>query len=236
MLRPGTRGSRFDPQAMKVWITRASPGAEATASRLAALGFTPLVLPLLEVRALPAKVDLKGIDALVFTSINAVAAFAALSPDRGPRVFTVGDATARAAAEAGFTSICSADGNLTALAALIRTEARGLALLNPTAAKPAGDLAALVDTAARVLSVPVYETSETGNRPPDTWDTVLIHRPRAAHALAALGPTTEPRFACAISAAAAAPLSGLSFSEVRIAATPSEDALLGTLGKPGPAV
>lgn len=221
---------------MKVWITRASPGAEATASRLAALGFTPLVLPLLEIRALPARFDLKGIDALVFTSINAVAAFAALSPDRSCRVFTVGDATARAAAQAGFASICSADGDLTALAALIRDKARGQTLMNPTAAKPAGDLSALVDTAARVLSVPVYETIETGKGPPDTWDAVLIHSPRAALALAALGPTTEPRFACAISAAAAAPLSGLSFSEVRIAATPSEDALLGTLGKPGPAV
>lgn len=221
---------------MKVWITRARPGADSTAARLTALGFTPVVAPLLVVRPLPAEIDLAGVDALTFTSINAVAAFAASSPSRDRPVFAVGDATARAAREAGFASVRSADGDLTALAALIRKEARGLTLMNPTAAKPAGDLTALVDTAARVLSVPVYETIETGKRPPDAWDTVLIHSPRAALALAALGPTTEPRFACAISAAAAAPLSGLSFSEVRIAATPSEDALLGTLGKPGPAV
>ena len=32
---------------MKVWVTRASPGAEATATRLTALGHTPLVAPLL---------------------------------------------------------------------------------------------------------------------------------------------------------------------------------------------
>ena len=220
----------------RVWITRARPGAEATAARLTALGFSPLIAPLLEVRPLPARIDLTGVDALAFTSLNAVAAFAALSPDRGRLVFTVGDATARAAREAGFASVRSADGDLGALAALIRSAGRGLSVLHPAAADPAGNLAALVGDAARVRAVAVYETIETGARPAEPWDAVLIHSPRAARALAAAGPDAAGRLACAISEAAAGPLGALAFAEIRIAAAPAEDALLSTLGKPGPAV
>jgi uroporphyrinogen-III synthase len=221
---------------MKVWITRARPGAEATAARLTALGFTPVVAPLLEVRPVKAEIDLTGIDGLVFTSINAVAAFIASSPARDRPVFTVGDATARAASEAGFATVRSADGDLTALAALIRTDAKGLNLLHPAAAQPAGDLAALVGDGADVRTVAVYETVETDARPFEAWHAVLIHSPRAAHALALAAPDVVDRFACVISEAAAASLGPLPFAEVRVAAAPTEDALLAALGKPEPAV
>lgn len=221
---------------MKVWITRARPGAEATAARLTGLGFTPLIAPLLDVRPIFAEIDLTGVDALAFTSINAVSAFAALDPERALPVFTVGDATARAAREAGFVLVRSADGDLSALASLIREEARYLNLVHPAAAEPAGDLPALVGEAARVRVAQVYETVETGTRPPEAWDAVLIHSPRAGRTLAVAGPKVGGRLACAISEAAAAPLSELDFAEVRVAAAPTEDALLAALGKPGPAV
>jgi uroporphyrinogen-III synthase len=221
---------------MKVWITRARPGAEATAARLTDLGYTPLIAPLLEVRPVKAEIDLIDIDALAFTSINAVSAFAALSPARDRPVFTVGDATARAATEAGFASVRSADGDLTALAALIRADGKGLTLLHPAAAQPAGDIAALVGDAAHVRTVAVYETVETDARPVEAWHAVLIHSPRAARALASAAPDVAGRLACAISEAAATPLAPLVFAEVRIAAAPTEDALLAALGKPGPAV
>lgn len=228
----------------RVWITRAQPGAERTADRLTALGFTPLVIPLLAIRPLEVALDLAGVDALAFTSTNGVSTFAALSGQRALPVLTVGDATARAAREAGFADVRSADGDLTALAALIRTEARGLTILTPTAAQPAGDLAALVGGDARIKTVAVYETMETGAAPPDGWDTVLIHSPRAARALVATSPRTGSHRAVAISPAAAAPLFDLGFAEVRIATAPTEDALLVTLsaggvtalGKPRPGV
>jgi uroporphyrinogen-III synthase len=221
---------------MKVWITRARPGAEATAARLTALGFSPVIAPLLEVRPLSAEIDLTGVDGLVFTSINAVAAFTALSPARDRVVFAVGEASARAAREAGFATVRSADGDLTALAALIRAAAKGLTLLHPAAAQPAGDLAALVGDVAHVRTVAVYETIETDARPAEPWDAVLIHSPRAARALASAALAVAGHLACAISRAAAAPLTPLGFAEVRIAAVPTEDALLAALGKPGPAV
>lgn len=217
----------------RVWVTRAQPGADRTAERLTAAGHAPVVAPLLEIRRLHVQPDLTGIDALTFTSRNGVSAFVTLSPDRSRPVLAVGDATAQAARDAGFSDVRSANGDIHALAALIRSEAPDLTLLHPRAVQPAGDLAAEVGTAARIRSLPVYEALITDTAAPDDWDMVLIHSPRAAHALAdRLSPeASEHRIAAAISPAAAAPLASLGFAEIHIAATPDENALLATLGK-----
>jgi uroporphyrinogen-III synthase len=222
----------------RVWVTRAQPGAERTAERLSVLGYTPIVAPLLAIEPLDVRLDLTGVEALAFTSRNGVKAFAALSPERRLPVLAVGDATAASARKAGFVQVRSAGGDLSALAALIRAEAAGLSILHPSAAEPAGDLAAAVAGAAAVRSVPVYAARETGAVPPEAWDAVLVHSPRAARALAAaLAPDqAHDRIAVALSAAAAAPLAPLPFAEVRTAAAPTEAALLATLGKPGAGV
>src|SRR5690606_27759634 len=82
----------------RVWVTRAEPGAGRTAERLAALGFEPMVVPLLAIRPLPCPPpDLTGMAALAFTGRNGVDAFAALTAERGLPVFAVGDATAERA-------------------------------------------------------------------------------------------------------------------------------------------
>ena len=87
----------------RVWITRTRPGADRTAQRLRALGLTPVVAPLLTVQPLaPALPDLDRYAALVFTSPNGVAAYAALTPRRDHLVFTIGDATA---ADAGVAEV-----------------------------------------------------------------------------------------------------------------------------------
>lgn len=218
----------------RVWVTRAQPGAERTAERLSALGFTPFVTPLLTLRTLDVHPDLTGIDALAFTSRNAVTAFTENVHHTAFPVFAVGDATADAARTAGFTDVRSADGDLHALAALIRKEGVGLSILHPGAAEPAGDLAALVGDVIRVTTLAIYEVFETVVPAPDDWDAVLIHSPRAARALASrISPdAAKGRIACAISSAAAAALTTLPFVEIRIAATPTEAGLLATLGKP----
>ena len=222
----------------RVWVTRARPGADRTAGRVNALGFKPLVAPLLEIHPRLSAPDLAGVQTLAFTSANGVAVFSALSGARDLPVLTVGDATAHAAREAGFATIRSADGDLAALAALIRAEASGLTILHPSAVEPAGDLSAAVGDAARILSLPVYEARETGADAPEAWDAVLIHSPRAGRALAAsLSPEqARGRVAVAISAAAAAPVAALPFAEIRVAAAPAEDALLAALGKAGASV
>ncbi len=205
------------------------------------MGLVPLVVPLLEIRTFDVALDLTGVEALALTSLNGVAAFAALSDDRSLPVLAVGDATADAARAAGFGRVRSAGGDVTALAALIRKEARGLSILHPCAAEPAGDLAGSVGTAANVRAVPVYGAHETGAAPPEDWDAVLFHSPRAARAVTAV---TGGRVAVALSAAVAAALARRGFVEVRIAAAPTEAALLqalapgaaSALGNPGPDV
>ena len=226
----------------RVWITRAQPGAARTAARLTALGFTPVVAPLLTIRPLPdALTQAPGfatVAALAFTSPNGVAAFAALTPDLRDRpVFAVGDATAEAARDAGFTDARSASGDIHALARLIAaTSVEGL-ILAPGAREPAGDLPALLP-AHQIQRLPVYAAEETDAVAPADFDAVLLHSPRAARALAGvLTPNAaRNRLAVCISPAAAAPLAALSFAEIRVAEAPDETSLLTALGKSAGAV
>ncbi|PVM91419.1 uroporphyrinogen-III synthase [Caulobacter radicis] len=229
----------MSPDARRVWITRARPGAEATAARLSALGFSPLIDPLLEVRDLPWTADLAGVGALAFTSRNGVAAFARASAQRGLPVFAVGAATADLAAEAGFSRIESAEGDVAALAALIAAHHTGFegTVLHPAAAEPAGDLVSpLVRAGIEARTVAVYESvvrapaAETLAALEDLR-AVLLHSPKAARALAALlmaHPAPGLRALC-LSPAVAAPLAPLSadgrLGPVAAAPRPRETAL-----------
>jgi len=225
----------------RVWITRAQPGAARTAARLTALGFEPVVAPLLTIRPLPealdAAPDFASVAALAFTSPNGVEAFAALTPALRDRpVFAVGDATAEAARDAGFKDARSAAGDIHALAALIADSPIHGLILAPGAREPAGDLPALLPE-HRIQRLPVYAAEETGAAAPADFDAVLLHSPRAARALAAaLASVLTPdaaanRLAVSISAAAAAPLNALSFAEIRTAEAPDENSVLTALGK-----
>lgn len=220
-----------------VWITRARPGAEATAARVADLGFTPIIDPLVAVAPLDVAIDLSGVAALAFTSANGAQAFASLSPERSLPVFAVGRATARAAAEAGFAGVSSADGDVEDLARLI-ADARPGPVLWAGARQPAADLVALLDglgVAAR--GVAVYETID---REPsdqtlarlDAPLTALLHSPRAARRLAVIlreRPAPALRVLC-LSEAVAAPLRALEEpGSVACAPRPDESALLALL-------
>lgn len=231
---------------MKVWVTRAEPGASATAERVRTAGHPAIVGPLLEVRPLPAP-DLPqgGVGALAFTSaagVRAATAVAAVAQRwRGLPVFAVGDATAEAARRAGFSAVTSAKGDVRALARLV-TERRGRfsgEVLHLGAQNRAGDLAGAL-SAAGVPSrtVALYETvalplpSEVRAR----WSelrAVTIHSPRAARAFfaATAGLDASHLIAACISSAAATPLYGRT-GEVRVAAEPNDSALLARLGKP----
>jgi uroporphyrinogen-III synthase len=223
---------------LRVWVTRAEPGATRTAARLTALGFEPVVAPLLAIRPLTPIVDLTGVAALAFTSVNGVTTFAALSAVRDKPVFAVGDATAEAAREAGFSDVRSASGDARALARLIAGAGFRDAVLSPGAAEPAADLAALLAGVVEVRALAVYEAVETGVPAPAGFDAVLVHSPRAARALAMHaqvlgGGALDDRLAVAISPAAAEPLEDLGLREIRIAAAPTDAALIEGLGEPG---
>jgi uroporphyrinogen-III synthase len=208
---------------MKVWVTRAEPGAGRTAAKLRDLGHEAVVAPLLRTRSLPVSIELTGVGALAFTSSNGVRAFAALSSDRSLPVFAVGDATADAALKAGFGDVTSADGDVEALAALVANNRDRFTgeVLAPGAKERAGDL-----RGARLLAV--YETVATGAELPAGVDTVLVHSPKAAALLARCD--VSALTVLAISEAAARPLANTPLKRLAWAARPDEAALLALLG------
>ncbi|WP_292076343.1 MULTISPECIES: uroporphyrinogen-III synthase [Brevundimonas] len=229
----------------RVWITRAEPGAPRTAARLRDMGFEPIVAPLLSLETLtPPVPDLASFAALAFTSINGVAAFAALTPRRDRPVFAVGDATAQAAHDAGFADVRSASGDLHALARLIANAIANADVLVPQAETPAGDFTATLTAAGArnvsIQSLTVYRAIEMPAAAPALFDAVLIHSPRAGQALAKLyhDVLAQAVLAC-ISPAAAAPLAALGLTPV-VAKSPDETSLLTilntALGKRDPAV
>jgi len=221
---------------VRVWVTRAEPGAEATARRLRDLGHDPLVAPLLRIRFLSPPLDLTDVGALAFSSANGVAAFAALHPGRDLPVFAVGEATAAAASAAGFPVVLSADGDVRALAALIEAERGRLdgVVLHPAAAIRAGDLAGdLTARGVEARTLVVYEAEPVAPSAETlaeltTVDAVLAHSPRAAALLARIQQARGLPALC-ISDAAAAPLQAKGFSRVASASSPDEASLLALL-------
>jgi uroporphyrinogen-III synthase len=221
--------------AARIWVTRAQPGADATASRLSGtgLGIVPVVAPLIETTPLEVSPEpLHAHDALVFTSAAAVRCVADLSDDRSLPVFAVGEATARAARAAGWTEVQDADGAVTDLARLLRADGRRHRLLHPCAAVTAGDLSDV-----GVTPWPVYRTDDAATG----WEAaladllagrmagVLVQSPSAGRALAArLGgsvPGGEPVL-FALSPACAGPLLSSGFREIASPPFPREAALL----------
>lgn len=226
----------------RIWITRAQPGAAATATRVRDMGHEAFVAPLLEMRNLPdAVIDLAGVGALAFTSANGVRAFADLTSDRSLRVFAVGQATAQAAKAAGFKRVLSADGDVAALAegiAVRRAELTGT-VLHPGAAEPAGDLAGVlarngIEARQAVLydTVPATLSEETLAALPGL-DTALVHSPKAAAALAALlraQPLPQLRVLC-LSKAVMKPLARAKVAARVFSPFPLEAALLNLIDR-----
>jgi len=104
--------------ALRIAITRAQPEADRTAEKLRTLGADPVVAPLLETKDRAFDADITGVQALLFTSANGVRATARKITDRALPTLAVGDATARAARDAGFQDVRSAGGDVAALSAL----------------------------------------------------------------------------------------------------------------------
>ena len=225
-----------------VWVSRTLPVARESARSLSDLGYDAVVAPLLRVVFAPTRPDLAGIGALIFTSRNGVAAFAARTPERGFTVFAVGDATAAAARRAGFEAVVSAAGDVVALRALLlaRAPREGGRLLRVGAQEPAGDLVSDLSAAGfeiaewagyHTVEVPapqVVGNLEPAGRPPAA---ILIYSPKAARALADLPDVGRPplRAAVCISPAAAAPLAAARTCPLNIARHPDEESMFAAL-------
>lgn len=99
-----------------VLVTRPEPGASETAARLTALGFVPVMAPVMTIA--PRRINVAyAPQAVLVTSGNAIPA---LPPSlHTVPLFAVGDATAERARDAGFTQVESAGHDAAALATLV---------------------------------------------------------------------------------------------------------------------
>lgn len=216
----------------RVAITRTSPEAERTAERVRALGAEPVLAPLLTIIPCGYDTSTEGAQALIFTSSNGVRAFPDVRGARDRIVLTVGDATAEAAREVGFTDVRSADGNVGALAALAKTldPARGK-LIHIAGDHVAGDLGGdlrragfTVERRLAYAARPALTLPEAFTRP---LDVVLFHSPRAAQTFIDLGaPRSNELTAACLSQNVADAASTVPWARLIVSPAPREDPFL----------
>ncbi len=109
------------------------------------------VSPLMDIELRPQLPDLSGIRTLIFTSRNAIDAYVAAGGPRGLPCYTVGDATARIAHEAGLPAI-SAAGDADALVARILADHDHGRMLHLRGEHARGDVAARLRESGRAAS------------------------------------------------------------------------------------
>jgi uroporphyrinogen-III synthase len=210
----------------RVVVLRPEPGASATAERARERGLDPIVLPLFEVEPVVWQApDPDGFDGLLLTSANAVRMGGdQLKGLRGLPVHAVGEATARAAREAGFDIANTGEAGIDRLLGSIGPTLKLLHLCGEHRRTPQG-------VRQRIQAIPVYRSNE--RRGVDVRQAgdgvVLIHSPRAGRRFAALvdqAGCERNSFAIAAISNAAAESSGDGWAQIEVAETPDEDALL----------
>ncbi|MBJ6135097.1 uroporphyrinogen-III synthase [Ochrobactrum sp. Q0168] len=104
----------------RVLVTRPEPAALLTAAKLTEAGFEPVLLP--PSRTVPLGFSIPDIrfDALTVTSANAFRHAGHALPQRDMPLFAVGEGTAHAAREAGFTEVIDGGGDAVRLAETMR--------------------------------------------------------------------------------------------------------------------
>lgn len=228
---------------MRVLITRPQPEADRTAALLAELGHEPVLAPMLVPEIiLPGCIDLSDIAALAITS-GRVPALLAAHPQAADflklPVFAVGDRSALAAGNAGFSQVTSAGGAVEDLAARIGQKPPAGTVLYLAAETRAGDLERLLaDRGIQCQTLPAYRMEPVQTLPPailddlkhSRIDSIPVYSRRTAEAFKTaletndLWPLPKKVHVAAISALAAGPLSA--HIPVEIATRPTEADLL----------
>lgn len=218
---------------LPVLILRPRPGADESAARARALGLNPVVAPLFTVRALawepPPAAEF---DAIMLTSANAARrAGAGLGAFLALPCYAVGEATAAAASDAGFTDVRI--GPEDGVALLMTMEADGVTrALHPCGA----DHVTLESAEMRIVRIPVYEAEAVEALPPDAeaalaGDVVtLLHSARAARLFGSLIDDRSRITVAAISPRTARAAGG-GWRQLAVAPEPRDHALLALAAK-----
>lgn len=230
----------------RVLVTRPEPGASATAARLEALGFEPIVLPLTRIVPVEPKVPAppEAYDAVIVTSPNAVRHIPAKLIDafHTRPLYAVGEATGSEARKSGFTNVRIAGGTAVQLADLISKELpAGSHLLHLAAVQRTKAFADALDACGIRLDVAEVYSAEEVSYPTDfvlnaitqgeVWGAPVLSE-RGGQLIAALTAREGMRqafgktaFFC-ISQKVAAAISGVDAERIFVSAAPSEESVL----------
>lgn len=227
-------------------VTRPEPDATDTAGRLAALGIEPVKLPLLRFDVLNTSLpDAKGFAAIAVTSANALRALerrGVLSRYLGLPLHAVGDRTAAAARDLGFTDVRSAAGSFADLVEQLAHARLAGPVFYPAGREISGDLArSLAPFGKMVITAPVYAMAPAEAVDPSVVTqmregmigAVLVYSRRTADSFVRLvspeiAPAVRARLGMlCLSEAVAAPLIDAHFVRIALADHPSEEAMMG---------
>jgi len=227
-----------------ILVTRPAAEASATATRLRARGYAPVLAPLLDIVRLPARLPPPAaLQAILVTSPRALGA---LGPEyHGVPLLAVGDASAAWARRAGHVDVRSAAGDAADLLALAQARCHpqgGAVLLLSGAGEGAGLAAALAQSfrvaqrfayaalPAALLPAPATAALRAGRLAAALFFSAATARAFATLAEAAcLRDTVTGVEALAISAETAIALAALPWRDVRVALRPNQNELLDLL-------
>ncbi len=220
----------------RILLTRPRAQSEAFAAEIAADGWEAMIWPVIEiVTTLRAAPDWGDAEAVILTSARAAEALASFGAPPLP-AWCVGRATAEAARAAGFADVIVGGGDADALLSALLS-ARGAGprrLVHVRGREAAGDMAGALCAAGRAVREIVAYAAEPGGPPPEEVDAAMrdggidgaaLFSPRSATLFAESAPEAwranyPAMTAFAISAAAAAPLSGLGFGATSVSERP----------------
>ncbi len=238
--QPSVRASSVD-RPRGILITRPEPGATETAGRVAALGFEPILAPMLSVTGYRISPP-TSMQAVLITSANAVKALDGLN--LATPIFAVGDATAERAARAGFSNVVSARRDADALAVLVAqnlSPAAGVLLLASGAGQGLSLAKEMRQRGFRVLRRVAYSALPKSRLPPEAAHALATGHVRAAlffsaetaRAFATALPIEPTLLSCVdalvISNPAALALSHLPWRRLRVASHPNQEELVALL-------
>ena len=206
----------------RILVLRPEPGASATVERARREGLDAIAVPLFEI--IPVAWKAPGpdkFDGLLLTSANAVRLGGyQLGSFRSLKVYAVGEATGKAASEAGFEIAMTGEAGVDQL---LRAADPGLRLLHlcglhrrPPAA-PRQTIASIVVYRSTLIEAPDLVRANA--------EIALIHSPEAGRRFAELIADRGRIAIIAISNAAARAV-GEGWADVKAASRPSDDALL----------
>ena len=210
-------------------ILRPQPGADETAARALQHGLTPVVAPLFSVRPLGWDApDPAGFDAVMLTSANAARqAGDGLTPFLELPCYALGEATAKAARDAGFADIRIGPSDGAGLLEMM--DMNGV----ESAFHPCGrDRRDFGTSAVRLVDIPVYTAEPVRRLPPEAAAAVregalvLLHSPRAAALFAQLFEGDRAFVDLAALSTAVAAAAGEGWRSVAVAPQPRDQALL----------